>query len=389
MRFILLLALSGLVSCCSTAQNTPLIAAQQGAESTRFANKLANEFYNPSEAIKKQVLEIYDQLTAEQKAAQLIMVPSSEQLGFPYQSYVKPLSDKGITANYLFLKGTSASFKEQERYLSTHNTQAGLRPLNACDCEPTLMHYKFTDKPKMNPTSLLNDSLKITASLDSILQVMNSLNININFAPVIDLGANKAVINKRAFSNNRDSLIKYAGIFINHAQNKGIAATVKHFPGHGAVVGDTHKGTVWINGAMTELDNFKTVINTYDPLLVMIGHISIKNNAKGYNTPNGKPASISRNIATDLLKKEMKFRGIVTTDAMNMGAIKNIPNADFEAIKAGVDLIVMPNSPEKLQSQIVSALQANDDLSKQISYSVKKIILLKLLTGQYSQPPTD
>lgn len=380
--FLLLIALS-ILSCNSNGQPAPVTPEKTPSKKAekKYANKLAEAYYNPTKAQLDKVTAIFNELTAEQKAAQLIMVASSEKLGFPYETAVKPLADKGIAANYIFLKGTSSAFRSQEKYLGT-KVHAGLLPINACDCEATLMHNKFMDHPKMSPTSQLSDSIRLTASLDSIMVVMKDLNIDINFAPVADLGTNKAVINSRAFSTQKDSLIRYSNMFINYSQDNGIAATIKHFPGHGAVVGDTHKERVWIDGSMKELETFRSIITSSNPLLVMIGHISVKNNPEGYNTPNGQPASISKNIVTDLLKKQMGFRGITTTDAMNMGAIKNIPNADFEAVKAGIDLVLMPNDPQKLHRQIVAALQANDELSRQIEVSVKKIILLKLITGR-------
>ena len=383
MRSLLLLIAFSILSCNSNGQHNTAANSKPKAQKTEksYANKLANAYYNPSKADLDLLSEIFNKLSPEQKAAQLIMIASSEKLGFPYETSVKPLADKGIAANYIFLKGTSTAFRSQEQYLNT-KTHGGLLPVNACDCEATLMHNKFTDQPRMSPTSRLSDSTRLIASLDSIMLVMKSLNIAINFAPVADLGTNKAVISNRAFSTNKDSLIRYNNMFINYSQDNGIAATVKHFPGHGAVVGDTHKEKVWIDGAMQELETFRSIIAASDPLLVMVGHISVKNNPEGYNTPNGIPASISRNIVTDLLKKQLGFKGIVTTDAMNMGAIKNIPNADFEAVKAGVDLVLMPNDPQKLHHQIVAALQANDALSRQIEVSVKKIILLKIVTGR-------
>lgn len=377
------LSLLSLFSCTSNGQtHTQQVISQKVVRIPELSNDLAQRFYFPSKEDIVKLNEIYDKLTPEEKAAQIIMIASSESLGFEYHSYVRPNFDKGYASNILFLKGKTTDFTKQEHYLSNSKKESILLPLYACDCEPSLFHYKFTDQPKMLATSKLNDSTKVAASLDSIHKVMNQLNIDINFAPVIDLGKNKAIINNRAFSSNVDTMLNLANLFINYTQNNNNATTIKHFPGHGAVVGDTHKGKVWIDGEMTELDNFKNIIKTASPIFVMVGHISIKNNQDGYNTPNGHPSTISRNIVTDLLKKDIGFKGIITTDAMNMGAIKNISNADFEAVKAGIDLILMPNNPSKLHAQIVDALNKKDALSKQIETSIKKIILLKIITGR-------
>lgn len=385
MKYFKITAIVGLsiLSCSSNGQTPTSVKVQthnKVATNSR-PNTLAQQFNNPSVQQKQQVIDIYNQLTDEERAAQMIMIASSETLGFPYASYVKPKIDKGVAGNVIFLKGTTTNFKKQETYLSNSITK-GLLPIFGCDCEPSLFHYKFTDKKRMLPTSKLQDSLKIVQSLDTINRVMEDLHININFAPVVDMAVNKEIISNRSMSTDPKKLVYLNSIFVNHEQNNNIAATIKHFPGHGTVIGDTHHNKVWINGKMTELENFRNVIKKSDPLLVMIGHISIKNNPEGYNTENGIPSSISRKIVTDLLKKDIGFTGIATTDALNMGAVKNIPNADFEAVKAGIDLVLMPNNPEKLHAQLTAALKANDALAKQIETSVKKIILLKVITGR-------
>lgn len=385
MKYFKITAIVGLslLSCSSNGQTPTSVKVQthnKVAKNSR-PNTLAQQFNNPSVQQKQQVIDIYNQLTDEERAAQMIMIASSETLGFPYASHVKQKIDKGVAGNVIFLKGTTTNFKKQETYLSNSITK-GLLPIFGCDCEPSLFHYKFTDKKRMLPTSKLQDSLKIVQSLDTINRVMEDLHININFAPVVDMAVNKEIISNRSMSTDPKKLVYLNSIFVNHEQNNNIAATIKHFPGHGAVTGDTHHNKVWINGKMTELENFRNVIKKSDPLLVMIGHISIKNNPEGYNTENGIPSSISRKIVTDLLKKDIGFTGIATTDALNMGAVKNIPNADFEAVKAGIDLVLMPNNPEKLHAQLTAALKANDALAKQIETSVKKIILLKVITGR-------
>lgn len=353
------------------------------AKTVADTNSLAYQFLHPNAAMKMKVNQIYDSLTNSQRAAQMIMIASSETLGFPYETYVKPLVKKGIAANVLFLKGTTTNFKKQETFLSTQKID-GLQPLYACDCEPTLMHYKFTDKAKMSPTSSLNTTALLQQSLDTINPILNDLNIDINFAPVVDNASNKSVINKRSFGTNNDSIVHYSNQFIRMSQKENIAATIKHFPGHGAVVGDTHKQSVWINGKFTELDNFKNVINQSNPLLVMVGHISIKNNPEGYNTENGRPATTSRKIVTDLLKNDLKYKGIITTDAMNMQASKNMPDADWESVKAGIDLVLMPMDATKLHSKIEKALAQNDAFSKELEVSIKKIILMKMIAGKYN-----
>ncbi|HTO15943.1 MAG TPA: glycoside hydrolase family 3 N-terminal domain-containing protein [Edaphocola sp.] len=340
---------------------------------------LSIKYFSKNSELDFKVEAAYKKMNSQEKAAQMIMVASAEALGLKYYLKVKPQVSQKIAANILLLKGSKSEFIRQQKELS-QNKIADLKPLFACDCEPTLLHNKFPGEPKMLSTSSLKTSEDVIASVDSINSLMDKMGIVINFAPILDIAANKAIINKRAFSNDAENIKKLSATFIKATQEDGKAATVKHFPGHGAVIGDTHKQSVSINGKMTELSTFESIIKNDHPILVMVGHIAVKNNPDGYNTEDGRPATTSKKLMTDLLRNKIGFRGIITTDAMNMQASKNFPNADWEAAKAGADLILMPLDANSLNKKIAAEIEKGSDLGKQFEASVKRIIRLKLLT---------
>ena len=104
----------------------------------------------------------------------------------------------------------------------------------------------------------------------------------------------------------------------------GMSNCGKHFPGHGRVAGDTHKKLVYIDGELTELGLYPPMIEA-GVLSIMVGHIAVENNDK-YST-DGAPATLSPTIVNDLLRDELGFKGIIITDAMNMGAVAEIPES--------------------------------------------------------------
>lgn len=112
----------------------------------------------------------------------------------------------------------------------------------------------------------------------------------------------------------------------------------------------------------------------------MVGHISVKNNPEGFNTEEGRPATASRKIITDLLRNKLNFQGIITTDAMNMQASKNFNEADWESAKAGVDLVLMPLDAARLNKQIAAEIEKGSALGKQFEASVKRILRLKVIS---------
>jgi beta-N-acetylhexosaminidase len=341
---------------------------------------LTDRFYNPTLSDKKRVDSIYDAMSINERAAQMIMVSSSSVRNDGSYSQARELVEGGVAGSVLFLKGRKADFAKQAQEFNQLTSARSQSPvLYACDCEPSLLHKKWTDVAPVPPTSSLQDSQAIRTAVRSINTSMREVGVTLNFAPVVDISTNKSIINNRSFGSTLKEVVSGANYFVSYTQQEGIAATVKHFPGHGAVKGDSHKGKVYINGEMSELSNFTNTIEQSRPIAVMVGHIIVRNNSR-YSTV-GLPASISSVIVTELLKGEIGYRGIVVTDAMNMRAVSSIVGADWKAVEAGVDLVVMPKSAVALNRRIAAYLQRKDAFGLRLETSIKKIILLKVCTG--------
>ncbi|MFA6060895.1 MAG: glycoside hydrolase family 3 N-terminal domain-containing protein [Taibaiella sp.] len=376
------------ILCCSMLFVTCHVSAKEindadaiPKESQQKERSLTEKFFHPDTRLNTMVDSIYQSMSPKERAAQMIMTASStsEKLGYPFETAKKMLIND-VAANVVFLKGTSVEFKQEVKELNQMKAlKKELKPLFACDCEPTLMPGKWTDITGIKPASEQKDASLVAENTEKINAIIKRTGVQLNFAPVVDIALNKSVINKRSFGSDSKTIIELSKQFVETSQNAGIGATLKHFPGHGAVKGDSHKQSVFIDGPLTELATFKTIIQSQEaPVAVMIGHIVVKNNTK-YST-NGLPSTLSRTIVTDLLRNELKFKGIITTDALNMEAAAKVPDADWKSVQAGVDLVLMPKDAAGLNKKIVTALSANDAMSKQIEASVKRIIRYKLLT---------
>jgi beta-N-acetylhexosaminidase len=362
----------------SNAKENPATSGNAGEEQT-----LTHAFFHPDSRTNTIVDSIYRSLSDKEKAAQMIMTASStsEKLGYPY-STAKAMVLNDIAANIVFLKGQSSEFKQEVKELNqARAAQKKLKPLFACDCEPTLLPGKWTDVTGIKPASEQKDAASVAENTDRINTVIRKVGVQLNFAPVVDMALNKSVINKRSFGSDPETISKLSQQFVQSSQAAGIGATLKHFPGHGAVKGDSHKQSVFIDGELTELTTFRNIIQSATPpVSVMVGHIAVRNNAR-YNT-HGLPATLSRVIVTDLLRNQLQFKGIITTDALNMEAAAKVPDADWKAVQAGVDLVLMPKDAAALNKKITAALARNDALSRQIEASVKRIIRYKVITTQ-------
>ena len=371
-KFILILLLSvTIISCSSGSKNSG-----SGSESPGEKFNLT-DFYSNKAALKTKVESVFNQLSERQKVAQMI-VQAAGKLGKPDKEIDRLIQARAI-GGVLLLNGSMDGFTNKVDHFDSLADKSDLLPLiYSADAEPSLIYRKIegsTSVPKTNELKTIEEN-KHTANV--ISQDLKKIGILYNYAPVLDLSPNNEAIKNRSYSSSPDSVIELAGAFASELQRNGIAATAKHFPGHGLVKGDTHSKLVFIDGDMKEVDVYKPFIR--DGIVsVMVGHIAVRNNER-YDT-DGLPASCSKKIVTGLLRNELGFQGIITTDAMNMGALKEIPNVDFLAVQAGVDMVLMPGDEEMLIAQILNRIEKDDDFRLQIYDSVKRIIRLKICLG--------
>ena len=123
---------------------------------------------------------------------------------------------------------------------------------------------------------------------------------------------------------------------------------------------------------------FRSLI-TQGVLSIMVAHIAVQNNAK-YQT-NGLPATCSKTIVTDLLKNEMGFKGLIVTDAMNMGGVVAVPECAYKAVAAGCDIVLMPVDAKKAHTEILQYYRKDAAFKAQVDAAAKKVIRMKIALG--------
>jgi beta-N-acetylhexosaminidase len=191
-------------------------------------------------------------------------------------------------------------------------------------------------------------------SYHSMGTVLRELGIDITYAPVADVVAfeNNPIVGVRSFGMSTDVVTRHIGQAVRGLQNAGVGACVKHFPGHGAVLEDSHHDLPHIKMGMAEYEAqhilpFKQAINT-GVAGVMIGHLIVEALDKKL------PASLSSKVIRDYLRGVLKFDGLVVSDALDMGAIggpTKIHESALKALTAGADLLCFSGMGD--QSQFV------------------------------------
>jgi len=214
-------------------------------------------------------------------------------------------------------------------------------------------------------------------------EALKSHGFNTNFAPVADVWSNPTnrVIGDRAYSTQFDIAAKLVASAVRGFSDNNIANSLKHFPGHGNTREDSHYSTAYVNKTLDELREeefipFKAGIAAGADM-VMTGHLIIPE-------IDELPATLSKIMITDILRNELNFDGIVITDSLAMNAISRHFSSEFvalSAIKAGVDIILMPVSIDETIAAIIQAVDDGEIPESRIDESVKRILNLKISIG--------
>ncbi|QOP44515.1 hypothetical protein FJR45_11420 [Sulfurimonas sediminis] len=206
-------------------------------------------------------------------------------------------------------------------------------------------------------------------------QMLQNSGINVNFAPVVDLSTNpknKVIAGlERSYGSDPKEVAKYAQTMIDAQTRHNVLSVLKHFPGHGSSLGDSHKGFVDITNTWDkkELEPYKILINAHKADAIMTAHVFNANLDDTY------PATLSYKINTELLRKQLHFQGVIISDDMQMKAISanySLKDAVTLAINAGVNILLFGN-----QLAYNSTKEIVETIFKQVKS--KKIPLSKII----------
>ncbi len=213
-------------------------------------------------------------------------------------------------------------------------------------------------------------------------QECRAIGVNWVFYPVADVNNNPAnpIINIRSYGEDPESVAKMVTAYIRGAQENGVIATAKHFPGHGDVATDSHIALPVLDVPRErfeklELVPFRAAIAAGVDS-IMTTHIYMPR----LEAEKGVPATLSKSIVTGVLRDELHFNGVVVTDAMTMGGISKYftpADATLRAVKAGVDVLLFPPNIETSFNAIKGAVQSGEISEGRIDESVRRILRLK------------
>jgi beta-N-acetylhexosaminidase len=221
---------------------------------------------------------------------------------------------------------------------------------------------------------------------------LRAMGIALDLAPVADVNVNPGnpVIGVRSFGSDPALVARLVASQVRAYQRAGVAATAKHFPGHGDTDVDSHTGLPVIHHSRAQLERvdlppFRAAISS-GVAAVMTAHVVVP-----ALDPSGRPATLSRPIVTGLLRQRLGFDGVVITDALEMAGVRQMFGDDrvpVEALKAGVDMLLMPpDGSFGLQYRAVLRAVRSGAISRaRLDQAVYRILRLKDQFGLFAHP---
>ena len=342
-------------------------------------------FFKDSDAETHWVDSIYSQMTLEEKVGQLFMVAAYSNKDTTHTNAIEKLIRNQKIGGVIFFQGGPL---RQANLTNRYQSKSKIPMFVGIDAEWGLsMRLDSTYRYPWNMTLGAIKDLKLIEKVGELMgKESKRMGVHFNFAPVLDINTNpkNPIIGNRSFGENKVNVTEKAIALMNGVQNQGVFSTGKHFPGHGDTAIDSHLGLPTVTSSREHLDvvELYPYKRMFDEGLVsvMVGHLDVPSLEFRQNFPS----SISYNVVTNLLQKELEFDGLIFTDALNMKGISKYRRPgelELDALLAGNDILLFPENVPLAVETISKAYQENALSEERLALSVKKILKYKFKAG--------
>lgn len=356
--------------------------------------------YQPKNASKEDLKKAqqwvdttYKNLSQDEKLGQLFIVALYTNRGEDYINQVRNIVTNDKIGGLILMQDDAA----REINLVNEFQQKSKVPLMiGMDAEWGIYQriataHKF---PWAMTLGAIQDKNLVYQMAAKIAEDCHRMGINWDFAPVVDVNTNpdNPIIGNRSFGSEVSNVISSALSYSNGLQDNNILAAIKHFPGHGDTSTDSHLDLPVVSHNIDRLNTlelapFKALMNKGIGG-VMVAHLYVP----GLESEKGIPASVSKNIITGLLKDKLGYKGLIITDALNMGAVANKyqpGELDAMAFKAGNDIMLFSQGVSEGKKLIQKAIDKGEISQSRVEESVKKILLTKYFLGLTQYTPKN
>ena len=347
-----------------------------------------------AEQIAEQKIEAFMQkMSIEQKIGQLFFCAFRQDSGggdvvSADEGIIDTIKERGIGGVILFSENITEA-NQVAGYIAELQAASDIALFVGIDEEGgRVFRTGALDVPRLPPALSIGDTGDAQNARDAAATIAGylvPLGFNMDFAPVADVFTNplNTVIGDRAFSSNPNVAAQMVAAYVAGLFEGGILPTLKHFPGHGDTIEDSHYSAAVTNKSLEELYlcefvPFREGIAAGAPF-VMVGAVQAPN-----VTGDELPAIFSGYLIGEILRGELEFSGIVITDALDMGAVANYyspEEAAVMAVLAGVDMLLMPADFELAYFGLLGAVNSGVISTERIDESVRRILTQKYRAG--------
>ena len=355
------------------------------------------EVLTEEEKLQNRINEIISGMTLEEKAAQLFMITPEALTGMDPVTAAGETTRKALeeypVGGIIYFRKNLVNPEQVRTMTANIQTYAmertGLPLLLSVDEEGGSVTrfgnnsgFDFDASADMKAIGESGDPQQAYELGERLGSFLYDLGINMDNAPDADVLSNpqNTVVRDRSFGSDCEVVSEMALAELRGLESQGVIGMLKHFPGHGATAGDTHEGYAYTDASLEEM-KANELVPFADGIeagvdVIMVGHISCPQ-----VTGDDLPASLSEKMTTQILRQEMGYDGFLITDAMNMGAISenySSSEAAVAAIRAGIDMILMPQDFQQAYEGILNAVESGELTEERIDESLRRITALKL-----------
>ncbi len=335
----------------------------------------------------------YNSLNQDEKLGQLFIVALYTNKGEDYISNVRNLVINEKLGGLILMQDDA---EREINLVNEFQSKSKVPMLIGMDAEWGLFQriataHKF---PWAITLGAIQDKKLISEMSAQIAEDAKRMGVNWDFAPVVDVNTNpnNPIIGNRSFGSDVQNVINSALAYSNGLQDNNVLAAIKHFPGHGDTDTDSHLDLPMISHNLERLNS--TELAPFKALMdkgiggVMVAHLYVP----ALEKQSGIPASVSKSIVTGILKEKFGYKGLIITDALNMGAVaKRFKPGELDALafKAGNDIMLFSEGVKEGKRLIQLAIDNKEISQNRVEESVKKILLTKYFLGLTKYTPKN
>ena len=339
-------------------------------------------------SVKKQIRPIIESMSVRDKVAQLVFADVYPDGDSASHAKADSIIAKEQVGGIILMEGNIAQTAETCNRLQSL-VKVPLAVTIDGEFGLGMRISEFRKYPRQGVLAGLPDNRLMYEMGQRIAKDMRSMKIDVNFAPVVDVNLHPDVntIKDRSYGPDKKLVADYGSALMRGMQDGGVVACAKHFPGHGDTEVDSHKALPVLKFPKERLDSvelypFRRLIKDGVDM-VMVGHLLVP-------ALDTLPASVSKVVVTDLLRKKMKFKGLIITDALGMEGVLepfggSSAKATLAAYKAGVDILLMPDNVSESIDLIVDYIGDDHKRLKDLDARVSRVLALKWKCGKLTK----